>query len=276
MAPRSASKTAESSDKVGVICRALRRAIIEQALEPGAKLPEDSLGERFGVSRTIARHALGQLAAEGLVELRRNRIAVVATPSWQEARDAFDIRIELERLVVRQLAGKLTKSQIAELNAHVDAEDRARDGTDAVSIRLATEFHILLANMTNSPILVRYVSEVAYRCCLTLSLYSRPHSSECAINEHRAIIAALVKGDESQGDGPDAQPSGFGRQPRAGGPRPAARPRFAGYSGALCRGRRRRPRGEDAEGGQGAVASGRGNAWGLHGSRRTALPCSSP
>ena len=138
MAPRSASKTPESSDKVGVICRALRRAIIEQALEPGAKLPEDSLGERFGVSRTIARHALGQLAAEGLVELRRNRIAVVATPSWQEARDAFDIRIELERLVVRQLAGKLTKAQIAELTAHVDAEDRARDGTDAVSIRLPT------------------------------------------------------------------------------------------------------------------------------------------
>ena len=198
MAARTGNKTAESSDKVSVICRALRRAIIEQALEPGAKLPEDALGERFGVSRTIARHALGQLAAEGLVELRRNRIAVVATPSWQEARDAFDVRIELERLVVRQLAGKLTKAQIAELNAHVDAEDRARGGTDAVSIRLATEFHILLAHMTNSPILVRYVSEVAYRCCLTLSLYSRPHSTECAINEHRAIIAALAKGDEAK------------------------------------------------------------------------------
>ena len=84
------------------------------------------------------------------------------------------------------------------LNAHVDAEDAARGGADAVSIRLATEFHILLASMTNSPILVRYVSEVAYRCCLTLSLYSRPHSSECAITEHRAIIAALVKGDEAK------------------------------------------------------------------------------
>jgi DNA-binding GntR family transcriptional regulator len=198
MAPRAASKTADRSDKAGVICRALRRAIIEQALEPGAKLPEDSLGERFGVSRTIARHALGQLAAEGLVELRRNRIAVVATPSWQDARDAFDVRIQLERLVVRQLAGKLTKAQIAEVNAHVDAEDRARDGSDPVSIRLATEFHILLAHMTSSPILIRYVSEIAYRCCLTLSLFSRPHSSECAINEHRAIIAALIKGEEDK------------------------------------------------------------------------------
>src|SRR5512134_1345356 len=120
MAHRAASNTAESSDKVGVICRALRRAIIEQALEPGAKLPEDALGERFGVSRTIARQALGQLAAEGLVELRRNRIAVVATPSWQEARTTFDVRMELERLVVRQLAGHLSKAQLTELKSHVD------------------------------------------------------------------------------------------------------------------------------------------------------------
>jgi len=184
-----------ASDKAGMICRALRRAIIERALEPGATLPEDALGERFGVSRTIARHALGQLAAEGLVELRRNRTAVVATPSWQEARDTFDIRIELERLVVRQLAGRLSKGQLATLHAHVEAEDAARGGPDAVSIRLATEFHILLAQMTDSPILVRYVSELAYRCCLILSLYSRPHSSECAINEHRLLIDALASGD---------------------------------------------------------------------------------
>ncbi|MCW0233032.1 MAG: GntR family transcriptional regulator [Ferrovibrio sp.] len=183
-----------ASDKVGTICRALRRAIIEQALEPGTKLPEDALGERFGVSRTIARQALGQLAAEGLVELRRNRIAVVETPSWQEARNTFDVRMELERLVVRQLAGQLSKAQLAELQAHVDQEDAARNGPDAVSIRLATEFHILLAQMTNSPILIRYVSEVAYRCCLTLSTFSRPHSSDCGITEHRAIIDALAKG----------------------------------------------------------------------------------
>jgi DNA-binding GntR family transcriptional regulator len=187
-----------SKDKVGMICRALRRAIIEQALEPGAKLPEDSLGERFGVSRTIARYALGQLASEGLVELRRNRIAVVVTPSWQDARDIFDIRMDLERLIVRKIAGKLSSSQIARLKAHVEAEREAHDGPNAVSIRLATEFHIMLAAMTNSPVLVRYVSEIAYRCCLTLSLFSRPHSSECGISEHIAIIEALQDGDANK------------------------------------------------------------------------------
>ena len=131
----------------------MRHAIIEQALAPGAKLPEDAIGERFGASRTIVRHALGQLAAEGLVELRRNRGAAVATPSWDEARDIFDVRLGLERLVVARLAGQLTADQIKRLEAHVDDEERARGNNEPLSIRLATEFHILLAEMTGSPVL---------------------------------------------------------------------------------------------------------------------------
>src|SRR5262245_21994609 len=182
-------------DRAGQIYRALRHAIIEQALEPGAKLPEDAIGEQFGASRTIVRHALGQLAAEGLVELRRNRGAAVATPSWDDARDIFDIRIALERLVMARLAGQLTPQQIAQLEDHVRQEEQARGHNEPLSIRLATEFHIVLAQMTGSVTLTRYLSEVASRCGLTLALYSRPHSSECAVSEHRAIIAALAKGD---------------------------------------------------------------------------------
>jgi DNA-binding GntR family transcriptional regulator len=188
-------KSSNGADRSGAIYRALRDAIIEQALEPGAKLPEDAIGERFGASRTIVRHVLGQLASEGLVELRRNRGAMVATPSWDEARDVFEVRLGLEALVVSRLAGQLTPEQIKRLNAHVDDEERARGTDEPRSIRLATEFHILLAEMTGSPVLTRYISENASRCGLTLALYSRPHSSECAVNEHRAIIAALAKGD---------------------------------------------------------------------------------
>lgn len=189
------SKPKVNTDRVGLIYRTLRHAIIEQALEPGAKLPEDAIGERFGASRTIVRNALAQLAAEGLVELRRNRGAAVATPGWEEARDTFDVRLGLERLVMSRLTGHLTRDQIKELEAHVEQEERARGNNEPLSIRLATEFHILLAKMTGSLVLARYVSEFSSRCGLILSLYSRPHSSECAVNEHHAVIAALVAGD---------------------------------------------------------------------------------
>lgn len=80
MAPRA---TQESRSEL--ICAALRPAILERVLLPGMKLPEDSLGERFGASRTLIRQALERLATEGLVELRHNRGAAVASPSLEEA-----------------------------------------------------------------------------------------------------------------------------------------------------------------------------------------------
>jgi DNA-binding GntR family transcriptional regulator len=198
-AAKAASKTPKKpnggADRTAKIYRALRHAIIEQALEPGAKLPEDAIGERFGVSRTIVRHALGQLAAEGLVELRHNRGAAVATPSWNEARDVFDIRRGVERLVIDRLSGRLSPDDLARLNTHVGEEERARGNNEMLSIRLASEFHMLLAEMTGSDVLMRYVGELSSRCGLILATYSRPHSSECAVSEHRAIIAALAAGE---------------------------------------------------------------------------------
>jgi DNA-binding GntR family transcriptional regulator len=189
-----------NGDRASMVYRALRRAIIEQALEPGAKLPEDAIGERFGVSRTLVRHALGRLAGEGLVELRRNHGAAVAKPSWDEARDIFAVRLGLERLVVSTLAGQIQPEQAARLRRHVDEEEAARGSDEPRSIRLAGEFHILLADMTGNSLLARYVAEVASRSGLILAIFGRPHSSECAVNEHRAIIDALEAGNARRSD----------------------------------------------------------------------------
>lgn len=188
---------AKTGERAAAIYRTLRQAIIEQALAPGAKLPEDTIGERFGASRTIVRNALNQLAADGLVELRPNRGAAVATPRWEEASDSFEARLAMERLVVSRLAGNLTDAQIRRLREHVAEEEKARGTSEPRSIRLATEFHLLLAEMTGSRVLIRLVTELALRCGLILALYARPHSSECAISEHRRIIDALAAGDRT-------------------------------------------------------------------------------
>jgi DNA-binding GntR family transcriptional regulator len=181
--------------RVEAVYAGLRRAIIEQALAPSTKLPEDVIGERFGVSRTVVRAALTRLAAEGLVELRLNRGATVAKPSLSEAHDVFNIRQSLERLVVARLAGKLSRADIAKLKAHVAAEEQAKGRDGPESIRLAGEFHILLAELTGNSILSRYVGELVSRSSLILALYGRPHSSDCAVAEHMEIIEALVRGD---------------------------------------------------------------------------------
>lgn len=174
---------------------AVHSAIVDQALQPGARLREGAIAAQFGVSRTVVRGALARLAAEGLVTQVPNRGSIVAKPSFDEARDIFEIRVALESLVIERLATRRTSEDLAALDAHVRAEVhvKGRDGPE--SIRLAGAFHFLLAELTASPALLRYVREVVSRCSLILTLYGRPHSSDCAVSEHRQLIAAIRRRD---------------------------------------------------------------------------------
>ncbi|MGK6315897.1 GntR family transcriptional regulator [Neorhizobium sp. DT-125] len=186
------------ASRTEAVQEALRQAIIEQKLRPGARLPEDAIGETFGTSRTIAREALGRLAVEGLVELKPNKGAYVANPTLEEGRDIFTVRRGLEQTVAGLIAGRLTSAQLAELRAFNERERAASGIDERESIRLAGEFHLILARMTGNQLLIRYVTEVVSRCSLILAMYGRPHSADCGVDEHAEIIGALEKGDAAR------------------------------------------------------------------------------
>jgi DNA-binding GntR family transcriptional regulator len=187
------SKLSPRSDRA---YRVLRQAIIEQALLPGAKLPEDEIGTHFAMSRTLARSTLARLAAEGLVDAPVRRTATVARPGLEEARDVFEVRRALEREAVALVVRRWEPGFGTVLEGHVGEEEAARARRDdRVSIRLAGEFHTLLAGLSGNRVLERALGELVNRCSLILALYGRPHSSECAVNEHSEIIAALRRQD---------------------------------------------------------------------------------
>ncbi|MBB3995648.1 DNA-binding GntR family transcriptional regulator [Sulfitobacter undariae] len=185
----------KSSTRSFPVYDSLRQAIIEQALKPGVKLPEDSIGETFGVSRTTVRNALVRLDAEGLVDLQPNRGASVAVPTIEEAYDIFEMRQCLEREVMQRLCKMDTKPIIKSLKAHLAQERKYLDVDTTRSIRLAGEFHILLAELTGSKILANYVNEIVSRCSLILARFAQAHSAKCGLDEHTEIIAAIEAGD---------------------------------------------------------------------------------
>ena len=83
-----------------------------------------------------------------------------------------------------------------ELENHIRAEDEAVEtNNNALSIRLAGEFHIRLAELSGNNLLKKYVDEVVSRCSLILALHARPHSSQCAVTEHRELIKAFSSND---------------------------------------------------------------------------------
>lgn len=188
-------KTRVPQTRTDKVHAGLRQAILEQRLSPGARLPEDAIGDSFGTSRTIAREALGRLAMEGLVDLVPNRGAFVANPSLDEGRDIFAVRKGLERLVVQHLAAHMTPELATVLQGMIEAERRVHPKSETEAIRLTGEFHLKLAELTGNLLLARYVRELVSRCSLVLAMYGRPHSAECGAEEHRSLVDALINGD---------------------------------------------------------------------------------
>lgn len=179
------------------IYRTLHQAITEQALHPGTKLPEDAIGRHFGVSRTVVRAAITRLRSHGLVAVQRNRGATVAIPSLEQAQHVFMVRRCLEREIVRILADGILPRQLELLELHVLRETEAHiDGTDPhASIRLAGEFHVLLASISGNGVMRSLIDDLVARSSLILAVHGRPHSADCAVSEHRQVIAALRAGD---------------------------------------------------------------------------------
>lgn len=184
------------SPRIEIAHEALKRAILEQALQPGTKLPEDEIGAHFGMSRTLVRAVLARLQAEGLVDARPKRTATVAQPSLSEARDVFEVRRALEAEVMRLVIKRWKPAFGAELEGLVREEDAARQKNQpAVWGRLAGEFHITLARLSGNTVLERYMEELVTRCSLILAVYGKPHAHDGGVNEHAEIIAALRAGD---------------------------------------------------------------------------------
>jgi DNA-binding GntR family transcriptional regulator len=73
----------------------LRAAILDGRLAPGERLIEMDLAEQFETSRAQVREAIRLLASERLVQLRRNRGAVVVTPSIDDVLEVYAIRLSL-------------------------------------------------------------------------------------------------------------------------------------------------------------------------------------
>ncbi len=178
------------------VYRAVYDAILAHKLPPGTKLAEDSLGEVFGVSRTVVRKALFRLTHDGIVELRPNRGAVVASPSVDEAREVFQTRRILESAVIEALLGSIEPTQIETLRRLVDDEQAAfKNGDRAKWIRLSGDFHIRLADLAGNRVIANFLRELTSRTSLVIALYQTPGNSACSFDEHRAIIGAIAAGD---------------------------------------------------------------------------------
>jgi DNA-binding GntR family transcriptional regulator len=171
-------------------------AILEQRLAPDTKLAEDTLGEIFGVSRTVIRAVLQRLSHDHVVEIRPNRGAVVASLSIAEVQDVFEARRVIENGALDLACKRRSKNDVADLKMLVAREQDAFEGDDKSAwIRLSGEFHLQLAAISGNKSLSDMLRTLVSRTSLAISQYETPGRSACSQKEHFAIIQAIEAGD---------------------------------------------------------------------------------
>jgi DNA-binding GntR family transcriptional regulator len=175
---------------------AITSALLQGKLAPGAQLVERELAAAFDCTRGTIRKVLTRLGFEGKLVLQANRGAFVPSPSQHDIREVYRARQVLEAGVVVSLCGALAAEQKKRLRAHVKSEERAaKAGSVEDCVRLAGQFHLLLAELAGAPELHAFLSKLVAKTELYKALFDPSKASNCASDEHRRLVDALEEGD---------------------------------------------------------------------------------
>jgi len=179
----------------------LREKIEEQIatgeLQPGSALDEATLVEQHGVSRTPVREALIQLAAEGLIEIRPRRGAVVTSIGPTRLMEMFEVMAELEAMCGRLAARRMSDAQRKALMAAHEACEDARNKDDSDAYFYCNEqFHSAIYAGSQNLFLIEQTSQLQRRLRpyrrLQLRVRNRMGAS---FKEHLSVVEAIIAGD---------------------------------------------------------------------------------
>ena len=114
----------------------LATEIADRTLPPGSRLPaEQSLTERFAVSRTTIRQAIQNLIRRGLIEIRRGTGTFVAQPKISQELTELTGFVEDMQALGRQASARLLDHQIVPANQGVARALELAVGTLVVRIQ---------------------------------------------------------------------------------------------------------------------------------------------
>jgi len=176
------------------IATALKTAILNMQIEPGAMLSEKEVGQVFGASRTPVREAFAQLRDDGLLLTWPSRGTYVSKLSEHQIRGAQFLREALEVAVVERLCTEGLPDASLDALSDVIARQREAVGADRKLDfqQLDDRFHALLAEATGfariGGLLLR--EKAALDRLRVLSLDDTDHMTRL-LAEHEGILASI-------------------------------------------------------------------------------------
>jgi DNA-binding GntR family transcriptional regulator len=175
----------------------LRRAIVTGELQPGARVTQEDIAERIGVSVVPVREALRVLEGEGQVTYRPRRGYFVTTLRIEDLAEIYALRQVLEERAVRRALPDVDEAALRRMaDAAADCADAAAAGDVTRELAANRRLHFALFEHPAQPHAMRVIrllwdSTEAYRALY----YNAPEERRAADDAHARILAAVAAGD---------------------------------------------------------------------------------
>ena len=191
-----------------MVYETLRKAIVEKVFEPGDRILEVRIAEELNVSRTPVREAIRRLEQEGYLFTMYHRGTFVPSVTLRDIEEIYAIRAELEAYACGLIAGRIKDDQ------EVEAQEAVRDTLEKIHPLLNKVEEYILENDIDKIVTADIAfHDFLYKACNNTRLegiinnlkgqltqyrtvsMSTPGRLEATLEEHRAIVKAIEKGD---------------------------------------------------------------------------------
>ena len=181
---------------VAFIVERLREDIWAGRIEPGSQLVESDLTARFAVSRGPVREGLRRLSADGLIEHRPHRGAVVRRLTEREIRELFLIRIEMEALAARLAAAAEAPERRARFVAAIEPIHSEAPRNPCNYLKENAAFHDAIMALADNIELRNLAIRLQFPLIMAQAGdVLAPLVLKASVQEHRGIAEAILDRD---------------------------------------------------------------------------------
>jgi DNA-binding GntR family transcriptional regulator len=173
--------------------------IIRGEIKPGERLVESRIAAAMQTSQAPVRDAIRDLGTVGVVEIRRNKGAVVRQFDREELAQIYAVRAELEGMAVERAALDHAEQVGPELLGLCDQMEAAVEAGDmAAFVDLNTRFHRTIVTASGNRPLVEIWDRLDIQSRTAMNVSATPKDFGTVHADHRAIAKAVLAGQADE------------------------------------------------------------------------------
>ncbi|KPV42434.1 GntR family transcriptional regulator [Alicyclobacillus ferrooxydans] len=185
----------------------IRNDILTGVIKPGERLPEEQIAARLQLSRTPVREAIRRLTAEGLVIYSTNRGAAARMYQFEDVRDAYNLRAQVESYAASLAAQHASFEDCERLReANMECQQMAdmclqerTDNNVLAMVKANQAFHTIIAELSGNRYLRDFMKTVvSLPVAFNGFRWFSPSAFQESVRHHFVILAAIEHRDPDQ------------------------------------------------------------------------------